>query len=37
LRLSGESKGADAEVKLAQELGIPVYYHLHELTSSLPA
>lgn len=26
LRLSGESRGADLEVKLAKELGIPVVY-----------
>jgi hypothetical protein len=26
LRLPGESKGADAEVKLAESLGIPVHY-----------
>jgi len=28
LRLKGESKGADAEVKLAEELGIPVFYNI---------
>jgi len=29
LRLPGDSKGADAEVQLAAELGIPVIYGLH--------
>lgn len=31
LRLSGESKGADLEEKLARKLGIPVYYELNQL------
>ncbi len=31
LRVPGESKGADQDVKLAKELGIPVYYSLDEL------
>lgn len=31
LRLEGESKGADKEVKLANELNIPVYYSFEEL------
>jgi hypothetical protein len=31
LRLPGESKGADAEVKMAIDLGIPVYYDLKEI------
>ena len=31
LRLDGISKGADAEVLLAETLGIPVYYSLGEL------
>ena len=31
LRLPGESKGADADVQRAGELGIPVYYGLEEL------
>ena len=30
-RMEGESSGADREVKLAQQLGIPVYYHVSEL------
>lgn len=33
LRLAGESKGADNDVKLAKERGIPVYYHLDEIPS----
>ncbi len=31
LRLKGASKGADNDVKLAQERGIPVYYNLNEV------
>ena len=31
LRLDGESNGADNEMRLAKELGIPVYYSLEEL------
>lgn len=31
LRLPGESKGADAEVKLAQELDKPVYWGLDDI------
>ena len=31
LRLPGESKGADDEVALAAEFGIPVYYSIEEL------
>ena len=31
LRLPGESKGADAEVKLAEQLDIPVFYHIYDL------
>jgi hypothetical protein len=34
LRLPGESKGADAEVALAQEHGIPVYYSIEELAAA---
>ncbi len=33
LRLEGASKGADNDVKLAQERGIPVYYNLNEVPS----
>jgi len=35
LRLGGESKGADDEVKLAQDLGLPVFYSISELTRFL--
>ena len=31
LRLAGESSGADGEVKLANELGIPVFYSVEEM------
>ena len=31
LRLPGESKGADAEVRKAQELGLKVYFDLSEV------
>lgn len=31
LRLPGESKGADNDVKLAHERGIPVYYDFNEI------
>lgn len=31
LRLSGESKGADEEVKLAIEKGIPVFFSIEDL------
>lgn len=31
LRLPGESKGADNDVRLAKERGIPVYYNVDEL------
>jgi len=31
LRLKGESKGADNDVRLANELGIPVYYDVNEI------
>lgn len=31
LRLKGESKGADNDVKLAKERGIPVYYDIAEV------
>jgi len=31
LRLPGESSGSDAEVALAEELGIPVYYSIEEV------
>jgi hypothetical protein len=31
LRLEGESKGADNDVRLARERGIPVYYSIDEI------
>src|SRR5579883_143649 len=31
LRLPGESKGADTDVRLAQERGVPVYYRLEDV------
>lgn len=31
LRISGESEGADAEVRLAKDLLMPVYYDLREV------
>lgn len=31
LRLEGASKGADNDVKIAQELGLPVYYSLDDV------
>jgi hypothetical protein len=34
LRLPGDSKGADNDVKLAHERGIPVYYALDEIPAS---
>jgi len=34
LRIYGESPGADAEVELAQSLGIPVYYTISDLLNS---
>lgn len=35
LRLGGESKGADGEVKFASDLGIPVFYSIAELYASV--
>ena len=32
LRIEGESKGADWEVELAKEWGIPVYYSISEVS-----
>lgn len=40
LRLPGESKGADNDVRIARERGIPVYYRLEDVpgcTHLLPA
>lgn len=31
LRFGGESNGADREVEYANEIGIPVFHHLHDL------
>ncbi|HTD40388.1 MAG TPA: hypothetical protein VK671_07205 [Mucilaginibacter sp.] len=31
LRIKGESTGADNDVKIARELGLPVYYHIEEI------
>ena len=36
LRLPGESKGADQDVAIAHERGIPVYYNLTEIPSPVP-
>ena len=35
LRLSGESKGADREVRWAREVGVPVFYDLQVLLDEL--
>jgi len=35
LRLPGESSGADVEVKLAKENGIPVFFSVEELSEGL--
>lgn len=37
LRLAGESTGADAEVKEAHRLGIPVVYDIDELYANIEA
>jgi hypothetical protein len=34
LRIDGESKGADNDVKLARELGLMVYYKLEDIISN---
>lgn len=34
LRLPGDSKGADNDVRIAKERGIPVFYSLHEIISA---
>ena len=34
LRLPGESKGADNDVKLAKELGLIIYYRLEDIKSN---
>ena len=33
-RLQGESTGVDSEVKLAKELGIPVYYNIYDIPTA---
>lgn len=35
LRLPGESKGADFEIEIAKQLGIPIYYDLTVLAVSM--
>lgn len=35
LRLEGASKGADEDVRIAKELGLPVYYSLQDILSNL--
>ena len=34
LRVPGESKGADQDVRLARERGLPVYFHLNEVPAA---
>jgi hypothetical protein len=36
LRLPGESAGADTDVAIARERGIPVYHHLDEIPALQP-
>lgn len=31
LRIEGQSSGADNDVKIAQQLGLPVYYHIEDI------
>jgi len=31
LRIEGDSKGADGDVKLAKERGLPIYYSIDEI------
>lgn len=31
LRIEGQSSGADNDVKVAQQLGLPVYYHIEDI------
>jgi len=33
LRIQGESKGADQDVKIAKERGLKIYYHIDEIPS----
>lgn len=37
LRLAGESRGADQDVAIARDRGIPVYYSLAEIPGVVPA
>ena len=34
LRIAGESKGADQDIKIAKELGLKVYYDLNEIPNA---
>lgn len=34
LRIQGESKGADNDVKIAKELGLKIYFHLDEIPNA---
>ena len=34
LRLEGESKGADEDVRIAKERGLKIYYHLEDVPSA---
>jgi hypothetical protein len=36
LRLAGESRGADQDVAIARDRGIPVYYRLDEIPGVVP-
>lgn len=36
LRLPGESSGADREVQLALDRGVPVFYSVYELKEAMP-
>ncbi|WP_109489480.1 DUF4406 domain-containing protein [Occallatibacter savannae] len=35
LRIEGASKGADEDVRIARERGLPVYFHLEELPAAI--
>lgn len=37
LRLAGESRGADNDVRLAHERGIPVYFNIDDIPTYIPA
>ena len=36
LRLTGASKGADEDVRIARELGLPIYYQLEDIPHATP-